>query len=325
MSFINLGDSESGGIDVVYTCSICETICHSHEVRNHPCLEGFQRYHIDKNLYFHPQCDNGSIIRKSLVRGQEVFVEEEIAQEDIEQERADQEENEVMERNIDIEDNNLNSSDRPINLPARKVCIEELLIEEVRKRPPLWNYKLHISKRGGRAKEKLWEEIADSMKGEMTVQEIKKKWKSLSDMFRRLRRSHKQPSGSSAAKKIKWLHFDRLSFLHDMQRENVTTSNISDLSNSPDVSQDNTEISVVDDHGDKRSKKLIKSGAIMDKMMDLMNEPISVDVTGGLPNDEFTAFGTIVASKLRALSANASEVAMLAILQLLRETRVNNQ
>ncbi|XP_018361978.1 PREDICTED: uncharacterized protein LOC108760485 [Trachymyrmex cornetzi] len=154
-------------------------------------------------------------------------------------------------------------------------------------------------------------------------------------MFRRLRRSHKQPSGSSAAKKIKWLHFDRLSFLHDMQRENVTTSNISDLSNSPDVSQDNTEISVVDDHGDstsrnieytpQRSEKLIKFGAIMDKMMDLMNEPISVDVTGGLPNDEFTAFGMIIASKLRALSANASEVAMLAILQLLRETRVNNQ
>ncbi|KYN20695.1 hypothetical protein ALC57_06954, partial [Trachymyrmex cornetzi] len=276
---------QSGEIDVVYTCCICETICHSDEVRNHPCLEGFQRYHIDKNLYFHPQCDNGSIIRKNLV----------------------------------VEDNNLNSSDRPINLPARKVCIEELLIEEVRKRPPLWNYKLHISKRGGRAKEKLWEEIADSMK------EIKKKWKSLSDMFRRLRRSHKQPSGSSAAKKIKWLHFDRLSFLHDMQRENVTTSNISDLSNSPDVSQDNTEISVVDDHGDKRSEKLIKFGAIMDKMMDLMNEPISVDVTGGLPNDEFTAFGMIIASKLRALSANASEVAMLAILQLLRETRVNNQ
>lgn len=63
----------------------------------------------------------------------------------------------------------------------------------------------------------------------------------------------------------------------------------------------------------------------MDRMMNLMNEPISVDVTGGLPNDEFTEFGMIVASKLRALNVNASEVAMLAILQLLRETRVNNQ
>ncbi|XP_018310303.1 uncharacterized protein [Mycetomoellerius zeteki] len=152
-------------------------------------------------------------------------------------------------------------------------------------------------------------------------------------MFRRLRKSHKQLSGFATAKKIKWLHFDRLSFLHDMSEKEMT-SNIPDLSNSPDVSQDNTEISV-DDHSDstsrnseytpQRNEKLIKSGAIMDRMMNLMNEPISVDVTGGLPNDEFTEFGMIVASKLRALNVNASEVAMLAILQLLRETRVNNQ
>lgn len=56
--------------------------------------------------------------------------------------------------------------------------------------------------------------------GEMTVMEIKKKWKSLSDMYRRHRKTRKQPSGSAAAKKVKWLHFERLSFLHDMQREN---------------------------------------------------------------------------------------------------------
>ncbi|KYN45298.1 hypothetical protein ALC56_00243 [Trachymyrmex septentrionalis] len=67
------------------------------DVRNHPCLEGFQRYHIDKNLYLHPQCDNGSTIQKSLVRSQEVIVEE-IAQE----------EDELMERNIEDD-----SSDKP--------------------------------------------------------------------------------------------------------------------------------------------------------------------------------------------------------------------
>ncbi|XP_018396692.1 PREDICTED: uncharacterized protein LOC108774940 [Cyphomyrmex costatus] len=149
-------------------------------------------------------------------------------------------------------------------------------------------------------------------------------------MFRRIRKSHKQPSGSAAAKKVKWLHFDRLSFLHDMQRENETVSNIPDLSKSSDISQNSTEISV-DDHSDSTSRNSAytsrrseKSGAVMDRMLDLINEPISVNVTGGLSNDEFTAFGMIVASKLRALSANASEVAMLAILQLLRETRMND-
>jgi len=63
----------------------------------------------------------------------------------------------------------------------------------------------------------------------------------------------------------------------------------------------------------------------MDRVEKLMNDPILVDVPGGLPNDEFTGFGMIVASKLRALSADASESGMLAILQLLRETRRNDQ
>lgn len=57
--------------------------------------------------------------------------------------------------------------------------------------------------------------------GEMTVAQMKKKWKSLSDMFRRHRKVHIQPSGSAAAKKVKWLHYERLSFLHDVQLENV--------------------------------------------------------------------------------------------------------
>lgn len=56
--------------------------------------------------------------------------------------------------------------------------------------------------------------------GEMTVTEIKKKWKSLSDMFRRHHKAHQQSSGSAAVKKVKWLHFERLSFLHDMELDN---------------------------------------------------------------------------------------------------------
>ncbi|XP_011876493.1 PREDICTED: uncharacterized protein LOC105566804 [Vollenhovia emeryi] len=91
-----------------------------------------------------------------------------------------------------IEGDCSNSNDCPMNLLERKIRNEEILIEEVRKRPPLWNFKLHISERGARTKEKLWEEIAVNMKGEMTVGQIKKKWKSLSDMFRRQRKIHNQ-------------------------------------------------------------------------------------------------------------------------------------
>lgn len=64
----------------------------------------------------------------------------------------------------------------------------------------------------------------------------------------------------------------------------------------------------------------------MDRVADLVNEPVSVDITGSLPNDdEFTGFAMVVASKLRNLSADASEMAMLGILQLLREARVNDK
>lgn len=69
----------------------------------------------------------------------------------------------------------------------------------------------------------------------------------------------------------------------------------------------------------------VEPGAVMDRMVELMNDPVTVNVTGGLPNDEFTGFGMVIASKLRVLSADASEAAMLAILQLLRETRANDQ
>ncbi|XP_036147075.1 uncharacterized protein LOC118647047 isoform X1 [Monomorium pharaonis] len=318
-------------LTVVYTCSMCETICRLDEIKDHPCLEGFTRYIIDQNNYFHPQCDDGSIIRKSLIGGQEVFVEEQTEQEEAEQEEAEQEESDQL-VDTNVEGDCWNSN-RPINLLTRKLHNEEILIEEIRKRPPLWNFKLHISERGARTKKKLWKEIAVSMKGEMTVAQIKKKWKSLSDMFRRHRKGNIQPSGSAAAKKVKWIHYERLSFLHDMQLENVTISNIADLSNSPDVSQNSTETY---DHSSSTSQnsrsqsdsgreRSVEPGAIMDRVEELMNESVLVDVTGGLPNDEFTEFGMIVASKLRALSADASELGMIEILKLLREIRKNDQ
>ncbi|XP_012215503.1 uncharacterized protein [Linepithema humile] len=344
MNFVNR-ESESTEIVFVYTCSLCETICRPNEIRNHPCLKGYTKFFIDKNFYFYPHRDDGLIITKRLVGEQEVFVKEadqdEADQEEADQDEADQEEADQEEVELihikNIKGDSLNSSDRPTNLLARKVHNEEFLIEEVRKRPPLWNFKLHISERGARTKQILWEEIAESMKGEMTAAEIKKKWKSLTDMFRRHRKAHKQSSGSAAAKKVKWLHFKRLSFLQNMELDNETTSNIVDLSNSQDVSLNSAE-TYDDDRSDSTSRnserrsqndlrreKLVEPGAIMDRMVDLMNDPVTVNVTGGLPNDEFTGFGMVVASKLRVLSADASEAAMLAILQLLRETRVNDQ
>jgi len=46
-------------------------------------------------------------------------------------------------------------------------------------------------------------------------------------------------------------------------------------------------------------QNLIKPKAVINRMMDLINESVSV-VTGGLFNNEFTWFGVTVTFKLRA-------------------------
>lgn len=47
----------------------------------------------------------------------------------------------------------------------KKISEEEQLIEEVHKRPALWNFKLPLVERSLQIKKKLWEEIYASMNG----------------------------------------------------------------------------------------------------------------------------------------------------------------
>lgn len=37
----------------VQTCGLCETICNEDEISTHECLEGYDNYITDKNLYFY--------------------------------------------------------------------------------------------------------------------------------------------------------------------------------------------------------------------------------------------------------------------------------
>lgn len=53
----------------------------------------------------------------------------------------------------------------PENQNLRKIFIEERLIEAIRRRPPLWNFRLPITERGVRSKEKLWMDVIAVMKG----------------------------------------------------------------------------------------------------------------------------------------------------------------
>lgn len=50
-----------------------------------------------------------------------------------------------------------------------KQLLEEKIIEEIWQRPPLWNFKLPLAERGLRVKDKLWEEVAQSLDGKIML------------------------------------------------------------------------------------------------------------------------------------------------------------
>ncbi|EFN71220.1 hypothetical protein EAG_07598, partial [Camponotus floridanus] len=90
------------------------------------------------------------------------------------------------------------------------------LIEEIHKRPPLWNFKLPLSERTMQAKKKLWEEIKTAMNNTIDIATMKKKWKSLCDTYRTYKSKQQKPSGSAGTSQKKWVHFERMKFLSDM-------------------------------------------------------------------------------------------------------------
>ncbi|KYM96046.1 Chondroitin proteoglycan-2 [Cyphomyrmex costatus] len=124
----------------------------------------------DKKTQIVNRLNDGKILRRSMVDGTEQNVLEmpNNTEENTEQTEIPNEED------FDIE--NL-----PQNENLRKIFVEERLIEAIRKRPPLWNFKLPVAQRGVRSKEKLWLDVIAVMKDIMIVDEAKKRWKSLSD------------------------------------------------------------------------------------------------------------------------------------------------
>ncbi|XP_067208416.1 uncharacterized protein [Linepithema humile] len=127
MSF-NDNDSEHWNeeMEIVYTCGLCEMICKADEMQSHPCMESFTHYYLDEQHYFYPQCEDGTILRRSLVDGieQNVLEMPECAEENIQETGIPNEEE-------------FNIENLPKNENLRKIFIEERLIEAIRRRPPL--------------------------------------------------------------------------------------------------------------------------------------------------------------------------------------------
>ncbi|XP_044590877.1 uncharacterized protein LOC123269332 [Cotesia glomerata] len=197
-------------IQVVYTCGVCNIIVEI--IETHSCIESYGKIYLDDNNYFYPMTDTGAIIRRSLLNdGTEAVVED-----------------------VDAENQNPNVSGKknslkkavPSKSPKRPVSTKrseklddidiELLILEVEKRIPLWNFTIPIEERSRETVSNLWEEVSTALNGQISGPDAKKKFKSLRDVYRRIIHAEQLPSGSGRVnQKEKWKFYAQMEFLRD--------------------------------------------------------------------------------------------------------------
>ncbi|XP_018371361.1 PREDICTED: uncharacterized protein LOC108766520 isoform X1 [Trachymyrmex cornetzi] len=200
---------DENNLNISYTCGVCETFIIEDNLLSHTCFNEYSNVCIDENFYCYPQCEDGSIVRKSLMPdGTEDIV-----------------------TTIPHTVKGAVNSHKSVDLETKKMEIEEQLIDEIFKRPGLWNFKLPITERSPQIKKQLWEEIYEAMNGSFpSIEMIKRKWKSLSDSFRVHSKKNQQASGSAASGKKPWIHLQRMQFLNDVRLESRTVSNIDTMS-----------------------------------------------------------------------------------------------
>nr|XP_012227094.1 PREDICTED: uncharacterized protein LOC105674954 isoform X2 [Linepithema humile]XP_012227095.1 PREDICTED: uncharacterized protein LOC105674954 isoform X2 [Linepithema humile]XP_012227096.1 PREDICTED: uncharacterized protein LOC105674954 isoform X2 [Linepithema humile]XP_012227097.1 PREDICTED: uncharacterized protein LOC105674954 isoform X2 [Linepithema humile]XP_012227098.1 PREDICTED: uncharacterized protein LOC105674954 isoform X2 [Linepithema humile] len=95
---------------------------------------------------------------------------------------------------------------------AKKVVIEQQLIDEVFRRSGLWNYNLPRVKRRPQVRIKLWKEVFAALDGRFSINLIKKKWKLLYNSFQFYLKKDQQ---AASGKKL-WVHFQCMQFLRDL-------------------------------------------------------------------------------------------------------------
>ncbi|XP_032688986.1 uncharacterized protein LOC116852584 [Odontomachus brunneus] len=302
--------------DISYTCGICETIFDNQDdLAYHPCFKNYNKYVIDDNFYCYPQCENGNVIRNSLM--------------------ADGTEAVVM-TNIP----NVSQCNEPImDFEAKKIAIEEQLIDEVFQRPALWNFKLPLTERSQQIKKKLWKEVFVALGGTLSIDTMKKKWKSLSDSFRIYLKKDQQAVSGSAARSGKkpWVHFQRMQFLYDVQLESKTVSNIElpEFYNSQDsletASLYGSHNSSTESRCESRSDKRRKTEDPLDRVVNAMNLLLSLNVdqietvlsrTQIADKSDISAlFANFVAAQLRDVRPELRDAAMLNIFKLIIEVK----
>ncbi|EFA09743.1 transcription factor Adf-1 [Tribolium castaneum] len=87
------------------------------------------------------------------------------------------------------------------------VSMEDILIEEVRQRPSIYD-KTTLVYKNNRIRDQEWKEVAKAV-NMSDVEAVKKRWRSLRDSFIKIQRSLKL----NPKQTIKWIYYNRLMFL----------------------------------------------------------------------------------------------------------------
>ncbi|XP_067213412.1 uncharacterized protein [Linepithema humile] len=121
---------------------------------------------------------------------------------------------------------------------------KELLILEVQKRPPLWDYSLPLMQRRCTIKQRLWAEIVLALNGKISIEKAQKKFKSLHDTYRKIIQSEKRMSGSAR---------------RDTVQNTVSNINSSDVDSSSSLTNDENNSGYIkkDFNEGRRRNKLI--------------------------------------------------------------------
>nr|XP_050027327.1 transcription factor Adf-1-like [Dermacentor andersoni] len=99
-----------------------------------------------------------------------------------------------------------------LSAEASSLCSDELLIEEVRQRPRLYDQRLK-SYRDKQLQNDAWLEIASALK--QSVAELQHRWNCLRQKFLRLRKTYAKPGSGAADVAKSWLLMPHLMFLAD--------------------------------------------------------------------------------------------------------------
>ncbi|KAG5887535.1 hypothetical protein JTB14_013805 [Gonioctena quinquepunctata] len=116
------------------------------------------------------------------------------------------------------------------DLEVQEVKIEELLINCVEARPPLWDCRLPLVQRSKTIRDELWLEIYREFgeQPEFSIKYLMTKWRNLRDTYVRVKGEYEsyKKSGSAAKKTKVWEYYENISFSRDTLNHRPTIVNI---------------------------------------------------------------------------------------------------